>query len=135
MCSLFVPGSPSTASLLPVQAFVASVPGKSRQSLFFGLFSFGFFDYMEGLAGVRSISLRCVGVCLACSVTHRKPLVSGNASSAALAEPVGNTFCFACRNFSGYFSFSRWPGRLLRRWKLAGGIGQLRLLLGLLGFR
>ena len=52
--------------------FVASVPGKSRQSLFFGLCGFGFFDFMEGLAGVRSISLRCRGVCLACSVTHRQ---------------------------------------------------------------
>ena len=55
-----------------VIAFVASVPGKSRQSLFFGLFSFGFFDYMEGLAGVRWHPVGCVGVCLACSVTHRR---------------------------------------------------------------
>ena len=50
-------------------------------------------------------------------------VASGNASSAALAEPVGNTFCFACRNFSGYFYFSRWPGRLEVRRMLAAGIG------------
>ena len=38
-------------------AFVASVPGKSRQSLFFGLYGFGLFDFMEGLAGVRGVQL------------------------------------------------------------------------------
>ncbi len=40
-------------------AFVASVPGKDRQSLFFGLYGFGFFDFMEGLAGVRGIRSGC----------------------------------------------------------------------------
>ena len=50
-------------------------------------------------------------------------MASGNASSAAPAEPVGNTFCFVVRNFRGYFYFSRWPGRLEPRRKLAAIIG------------
>ena len=94
-------------------AFVASVPGKDRQSLFFGLYGFGFVDFMEGLAGVRGIRSGC------------RRSVSGlfsNPPEAELfpvifrrfppAEPVGNTFSFVVRNFSGYFSFSRWPGGL-----------------------
>ena len=41
----------------PVFAFVASVPGKNGQSLCFGLYGFGFFEFIEGLAGVRGIQL------------------------------------------------------------------------------
>ena len=71
-------------------------------------------------------------MCQACSVTHRQPLVSGNASLAVPTELVDNTFCFVVRNFSGYFHFSRCPGRLELRRMLAVPIGR-RLLMGMAG--
>ena len=40
------------------------------------------------------------------------------------AEPVGNTFCFVVRNFSGYFYFSRWPGGTVHRRTLPAIIGR-----------
>ena len=59
-------------------------------------------------------------------------MASGNISSAAPMEPVGNTFYFVVRDFSGYFHFSRCPGRLELRRMLAVPIGR-RLLMGMAG--
>ena len=56
-------------------------------------------------------------------------MASGNTSSVSPAEPVGNTFCFACRHSSGYFSFSRWPGRLETRCLAAAVIGPAPMVL------
>ena len=47
-------------------------PGRTGSPSFLDCVVLEFFEFMEGLAGVRSISMRCRGVCLACSVTHRK---------------------------------------------------------------
>ena len=41
------------------------------------------------------------------------------------AEPVGNTFSFVVRDFSGYFYFSRWPGGTYLPRMLVAVIGRI----------
>ena len=56
------------------------------------------------------------------------PLSPGCSPPAAPAEPGGNTFRLVVRQFSGYFYFSRWPGRLEDCRMLAARIGPGRVL-------
>ena len=55
-------------------------------------------------------------------------LSPGCSPPAAPAEPGGNTFRLVVRQFSGYFYFSRWPGRLEGCRMLAALIGLRPLL-------
>ena len=75
-------------------AFVASVPGKSRQSLFFGLCGSGFFD----LRGIGRSPMASSWVRRSVSGLFSNPpeavMASGNIPSVFPTAPVGNRMCF-----------------------------------------